>query len=237
MTEILGFIDESPSAAAVEQTALALAVLLHSSARTVTIPVTGSTTHTGATATALLQILSENDPLLAVLGTRSVESKPEPIGHVAFEVLSTSLVPTVLVPPNSRALPDERPRILLPLDANPETDDALMPLASDLMSAGAELLTLHVFSSQSVPPFIVSGEDLAILAQEFLIRHVPGCSNRCELRIGDPAQHIIETVTTESVDAVLVAWKQDLSPGRAEVIRRLLREAKVPLIVVPIAGS
>jgi len=35
----------------------------------------------------------------------------------------------------------------------------------------------------------------------------------------------------------MVAWRQDLSPGRAEVIRHLVRRDLRPLIVVPIPTS
>jgi hypothetical protein len=93
---------------------------------------------------------------------------------------------------------------------------------------------LHVFDSTSIPPFIDSSEDLDILAAEFVLRHLPEHSAKCVLRIGDPGPHIIEVAGTEQLDGIIVAWRQDLSAGRAEVVRHLIRETHVPLVFVPI---
>lgn len=237
MTKILAFVDESPSRAAVTKTAQSLAGLLGASVEIVTIVDSASGTASDGVAHALLGRIKQDQPALAVLGARSIRAKPEPLGHIAMEVLTNCSIPLVLVPPASDGLETNNLKFLLPLDADPDTDDAIMPLATDLAEAGAIIISLHVFRSHSLPQFISHSSDLDILAEEFLELHLPGCSTRCELRVGDPAKQIIEIVNSEDLDGVLLAWGRDFSPGRAEVIRRLLGEASVPLLIVPIVSD
>lgn len=234
MTRVLAMIDHSPSARAVRHTAGLLADLLGAEL----IPITALNPD-GRPSTEpqddLLRQLAADDVVFGVLGTRALAAKPEPLGHVAAGILARSPVPLVLVPPDDGAFKAGRLRLLLPLDGSSETDAALLPLANRLNDAGADLVVLHVYDSQTVPPFIQSSDDVETLATEFSIRHAPGLGTNCELRIGDPGRVILDRAAADDIDGVILAWGQDLSPGRAEVIRRLLREIHVPLLIVPIA--
>jgi hypothetical protein len=244
MSRVLAFVDRSPSDAAVVRTATALADLIGAPVDTITVrthdgdepaadPDNVRVIHGEAVRDLLIQLRSD-DVAFGVLGSRSVHAKPELAGHVALALLTASPVPLVLVPPHGNDLPAQRPRFLLPLDGTTETTTALEPIATLLANADAEVLVLHVFDSGSIPPFIDSSEDLDILAAEFLLRHLPEHSERCVLRIGAPGPHIIGVVDTEELDGIIIAWQQDLSPGRAEVVRHLIREAHVPIVFVPI---
>jgi hypothetical protein len=244
MSRVLAFVDHSPSAAGVVAAATSLAAWVGAAVDVIFVAEPGSPAPPedphrarvirGEPETVLLDELQCSDVAFGVLGSRSVRSKPEGAGHVTLALLAASPVPLVLIPPDSRALPTEQPRLLLPLDGAMETTTALAPVANLLSKAGAVIIVLHVFNSSTIPPVLESSHDLDILAEEFLLQHVPGVGEACELRIGQPALHIVDVTDEQDVDAVLVAWRQALSPGRAEVLRHLVREIHVPLVIVPI---
>lgn len=236
MTRVLALIDESPSASRVLQTAELLADLLGAEIAPTTIVGPDGTPSTEPEEDLLRQ-LADDDVVFGVLGSRTLAAKPEPLGHVAAGVLARSPVPLALVPPVGRMLKATGLRLLIPLDGTSETDAALFPLAGRLHDAGVGLVILHVYSSQTVPPFIESSHDVETLSTEFMIRHALGLSTDCELRVGDPGREILDRAAADDIDGVILAWRQDLSPGRAEVIRRLLREVQVPLLIIPVAST
>lgn len=232
MTRILAFVDESLSARSVLRTAEALAGLFNADVAAIT-----ATEPDGQLSTDpeeyLLEKLRADDVAFGVLGTRAVASKPEPVGHVAAALLAQSPVPLALVPPVDGELSATPPTLLLPLDGKPETEAALAPLAKRLHDAGARIVVMHVYSSQTVPPFIESINDIETLAVEFLVQHLPDLGEECDLRIGEAGVEILDRASSGDIDAVILAWRQDLSPGRAAVIARLLREIRIPLLMVP----
>lgn len=249
MTRILAFLDESPCSAGVHRTATWLGRLIGATVEPIRVidPSEQGRQHEeapsdlglvhGHTTDVLLRELSADDIAVGVIGSRSVDAKPQVVGHVALALLTQSSVPLVVAPPDTRPPPQNTPRFLVPLDGTEETTEALLPLATAFAAAGATVIIAHVFDASSVPPFIGSAEDLEVLASELNQQHLPGLAERCELRIGDPGVQIMDLVDSERPDAVIVAWHQDLSPGHADVMRRLLGEAKVPLVVVPISRT
>ena len=244
MTRIVACLDLSPSDAPVLRTADALAGLLGATVDAVNVSRADdasvvdrparSRVLSGDPASVLLDELRSDDVVLGVIGSRSVRAKPAVAGHVAMELLASSPVPLAVVAPGGASLPADHPQILIPLDGADATTEAVAPVANALASGGAGVVFLHVFDSGSVPPFLSSVEDLEILAEEFLDRHLPERTEPCELRLGEPGQHIGDVADAHEADAIMVAWRQDLSPGRAEVIRHLVRRDLRPLIVVPI---
>lgn len=242
MTRVVAFVDESPVAATVLTTARAVARLLDAAVDPVRVPAAPpSGTEqadeirliTGAPESALAAELEAPDVAMGVIGGRSIASKPEALGHVASALVLGSPVPIVVVPPGARPLSVDELVILLPLDGEIETTNAAVPVASKLTSRFGEVLTLHVFDSSTVPMLITSPHDQQVIADEFLARHSGECSSRMHLRLGHAASEILDVAHKERVGAIVLTWKQDLSPGRAQVIQRLLRESPVPVILQP----
>lgn len=54
---------------------------------------------------------------------------------------------------------------------------------------------------------------------------------------GQAAQKILSAVDAEDGDLLLVAWARDVSGERAAVVKALLAESRVPVVLVPRAGS
>ena len=229
MSHILCFTDDSPAADTVRSVAASLGTFLHKPVEEITV---GHDAH-GSTAELLMHALLGPKVLVAVLGSRSVSSKTDPLGHVAMDLMSGSTVPLVLVSPECQTPDPDSARVLLPLDASAVTDKALAPFAELLRMQGATILPAHIFTAQSVPPFL-SSENLRVLSKEFTQQHLVAGDDRTELRLGEPAARILALVEEKNADAVLVAWHRDLSPGKADVLRALLSAATIPVIAVPI---
>lgn len=241
MTRVLAFVDDSPVSPSVISTASALARLVGADLDVVHAT-TGPNASTSSAARlvegpagdVLVGELGAGDVLCGVIGSRSMLAKSHRVGHIAQHVLSHSTVPLVIVPPDAPDFSKTQPTILVPHDDTPATRHALEPMIEVLSDAGARFVLLHVFDDRSVPP-AVSSYDLDTIADEFLLRHGRGNPVRCELRIGHAGTQIVEVASDSEIDAILVAWRQETGPDRAEVIAHLVRESLVPLIVVPFA--
>jgi nucleotide-binding universal stress UspA family protein len=241
MSRIVAFVDHSAVSPGVVKTASALARLVGADLDVVhaTEDPNAPTSSTarlaeGPAGEVLVGELGAGDVLCGVIGSRSMSAKSHRIGHIAQHVLAHSTVPLVIVPPNAPDLPEKQPTILVPHDDTPATGHALEPMIEVLSDAEARFVLLHVFDDRSVPP-AVSSHDLDTIADEFLLRHRRGNPIRCELRIGHAGTQIVEVASDSAIDAILVAWRQETGPGRADVIAYLVRESGVPLIVVPFA--
>lgn len=244
MTRVVAFLDESPVAAAVLTTARAVARLLDATVDAIRVTPTTAPPPgherageirliTGTPESALVAELEAPDVAIGVIGARSLASKPEALGHVATTLILNASTPLVVVPPGARPLSVEGLVFLLPLDGETETTYAAVPIASQLTARLGEVLTLHVFDSSTVPMFITSPHDQEVIASEFLARHSGECSDRMHLRLGHAASEILDVAHQERVGAIVLTWNQDLSPGRAQVIQRLLRESPVPVVLQP----
>jgi nucleotide-binding universal stress UspA family protein len=248
MNRVLAMVDQSPLAPRVLTTAAALARLLHGEVDAVTAvsdegerrgePETitdrlGETTRVvhGDPQAALMSELAQPDVLVGVLGTRTLRAHPHLLGHVAHALVTRTSTPLVLVPPDSRPLTAEHPVFLVPLDGTQRTSDSVNPIAAMLTAEAGETITLHVFDSTTVPMFAPSRHGSQLLAEEFMAQHASGTAQRAEARIGAPAQHILEVARQHHVDAIVLAWSQSLEAGRAEVIRRVISEADVPVVL------
>jgi len=242
MRRVLGFVDDSPCTTSVISTAESLGRLLNADVDLISVEEPGhgppERTHgvrmvTGDAAEVLAVELAAHDVAFAVMGSRSTHTKSEPLGHVTNALLQSSPVPLAIVPPSGESLP-QQPRLLVPLDGTGETTTAVRDVAERLTEAGANIVGLHVYDSSSVPPFVDSLRNLETIAEEFAERHLPGRTERCELRIGDPGLHIIELAQLDEIDGIILAWHQRLSAGRAEVLRYVLRQLSVPILIIPI---
>lgn len=249
MNRVLALVDDSPCAADVRQTAAWIADLLGATVDAIqaqpSVPereqhVDGSSQLRmveGPTIEVLLRELAAHDVETGVVGSRAIEAKPQLLGHIAEALLTSASGPLVVVPPETAQPPAGTPHVLVPLDGNEDTTAALLPLATHIAAAGAAISIAHVYDAESLPPYIASSEDIDILASELAKQHLPGIARHCELRIGDPATEVLGVVHAEHPDAVMVAWHQKLTPARAEVMRRLLNDAHIPLVVTPVGPT
>jgi nucleotide-binding universal stress UspA family protein len=191
----------------------------------------------GPVVTTLTEVVADTAVWIAVVGRGEPARADRPAGHVALALIEATSTPTVLVPPGSSAGIDAPLHtVLLPLDGEPETEAAVGPTVRVLADAALEMVVVHVLPEQQVPPFLDQAHhDLDAWGHEFLARHaVTDTLPRIVLRAGTPGRNLLEVARAEDADLIVLGWSQDLSPGRAEVVRLLLGDAHVPVLLVPI---
>ena len=173
----------------------------------------------------------------------------EPAGHVTLDVLRDPpcpvyiLLSTVSLHAQQRRLRHLR-RILTPLDGTAEANQAVEYAADLAVRANARLLMLHVmghdpaFARRHVAPAYSdqSHHELEAWREEFerrgfaTIQRPVALNAEAVLRAGDPSRVIVDYANEQDCDLIVAAWGGSLSPGRAEVVRRMLTQARCPLL-------
>jgi nucleotide-binding universal stress UspA family protein len=228
--QVLAFLDDTPVAALVAETAATVAHATDSVLRLMSIE------ESDLVDAEIVRELERDDVVFGVLGGRSLASKPELLGHVAHAVATSSRRSLIIVPPTAKPLTGANLRFLLPLDGHSRTTNAVVPVVSELLAPIGTIVPVHVFDKSNLPMFFTSPEDRAVLADDFAARHFGGAvaaTARPRLCIGLPADEIIAAIDREEPDAVVLCWSQRFDEGRAEVIRRLLADGRVPIVLHP----
>jgi nucleotide-binding universal stress UspA family protein len=194
----------------------------------------------GPVVPTLTAVVADTAVWIAVVGRGQPARVGRPAGDVALALIEATSTPTVLVPPDTSAgIGTPLHTVLLPLDGAPETEAAVAPTVRLLAEAALEVVVVHVLADQQVPAFLDQAHhDLEAWGHEFLARHaVTDTPPRIVLRAGTPGRNLLEVARAEDADLIVVGWSQDLSPGRADVVRLLLADAHVPVLLVPIEPS
>lgn len=248
---IIAAVDNSSAAAPVIAGALALAPIFD--ARVTVVHVHEDEGHTassaaaaaglevrelrGPTIPALVDVVGEASVVLGVLGARRTSTGRRPVGRTALAVIEAARKPIAVVPPEW--LPTDRiSRLLVPLDSTQDSARAVEELVCGCSDRGTEVVAVHVFAQDTVPKFWDgSRHEAEAWAREFLSRFVPVPGARAELRRGPAGQEILDVAAREQADLIVLAWSQDFSGGRAELVREVLSNSAVPVILVPLAHA
>lgn len=221
-TDVLAVADAGDGAA-VAGVASAIAEVLHANVRHLRLA-DGLGDDQGVK--AVLAAMAEPPTLLCVLARDGASIWPGVIRSASKPVI---LVPTV--PGPSRQVIS---RVLVPLDGTPEAARAVAETVDLFARSGVDVVVLHTFHAETAPRFW----DQAAHArqswqEEFLARHCALPGARLELRTGTPGEQVVDVSAAEGVDLITLGWSQDLDAGRARTVRRTLRDAAVPVMLVP----
>jgi nucleotide-binding universal stress UspA family protein len=147
-------------------------------------------------------------------------------------------IPVVVVPPTTAAF--RLRTVLVPLTA-PVSGSwglaATVELATDL---DLDVVVVHVEKPGVLPAFSDQPQhETEAWAYSLLSRYLPVAPDRVslELRVGSPAEQILDVADGRDVDLIILPWARDLSPGRAEVVRGVLEGSSVPVILLPLVGT
>ncbi len=249
MTKVIAAIDSSAAARPVLAAAAAIGGLLDAEVEALHVREDGDRapraqaqaaglslrTIAGPTVAGIVRAARPEDVVAVVLGARGTPGGRRPAGRTALEVITALGKPLVIVPP-SAARPDRLLRILVPLDGTKETAEALQGTITLARGRELEVVVLHVHDEASLPPFEDQPQhETETWAREFLARHCPCPPEelRLELRIGSPPDYVVRVAREADVDLVALGWSQDLSPGRAAVVRATLARSPVPVLLIP----
>ncbi|HXH08309.1 MAG TPA: universal stress protein [Alphaproteobacteria bacterium] len=168
------------------------------------------------------------------------------VGHVTREVIEHTAVPVLLLPPAyEESLPWRA--ALAPISGEAATDQALT-LALRLAHALELAVTIvHVADSAQVSgggriragPYDEAHHEYPQLLDEFVARACPMCSAEERRRItgfhlcrGDVAQELLRLIEAERVNLLIVGWHGEFMTGHAEVLKRLLWQARCAVLLV-----
>ncbi|HET6643175.1 MAG TPA: universal stress protein [Gaiellaceae bacterium] len=175
----------------------------------------------------LVEAGQADDVAAMVIGARGTLGSGHALGSTALAVVTSLQTPVVVVPPAAKVAPRLR-RVLVPLEGT--TSSSLAPRSLIELAGGAEVevVALHVDGS---------GEDDERWSREFLSRFCPwGVGNVRLERRGGRGEDLVPLVAEESQsDLIVLGWAQELSSGRAPVVRAALERSKIPVMLIPVS--
>ncbi|GAB3244383.1 universal stress protein [Nocardioides dilutus] len=217
LTAVLGTDPDSKVVGAAE----AVAHLLGVGMRRFTIPGASAQVDVGD---EIVAALAQDDVAAGALGVEG--------SNLCWDVACRVSAPLLVVPPGCERTAERIKRVLLPLDGTAETAASVAGTAQCAIDAGAEVVAMHVFDAGTVPAFwdqaAHSGKEWQ---QEFVRRQLPTAVKLDLLRGRTPDEMLREAGRT-GADLIVIGWKQDLALGRAATVRRLLTDAKVPVLLI-----
>jgi nucleotide-binding universal stress UspA family protein len=249
MGVVLAAIDNTATAMPVLAAATSLAGILGADVEAVHVREDGDLTVQGAASVAGIELREVFGPVIpsliaeagrdgvdaVAIGTRGTPVGRHPAGHVAMAVMTSLTKPLLAVPPELR-LPVELGRVLVPLNGTSQTAAALRGTIELACHAAMDVVVLHVHSGERLPLFDDQPQhERPAWEQEFLARYCPKLPDglHLEVRVGPAGAHVLEVAGEIQADLVALGWSQDLSPGRAEVVREVLAHSRVPVLLVP----
>ncbi len=140
-------------------------------------------------------------------------------------------------------------RVLVPHEGSPAVAPGLEAADEASVVCGAEIFVLHVPSLEPspgtgnlpAPRFADHAHyDWADWGQEFrrrFCRCSDGVDVRLEVATGPSAEAIVSSARRLRADLIVLTWKGRFTPGRAETVKAVLRDAPVPTLVVSEVGD
>ena len=138
----------------------------------------------------------------------------------------------VIVVPAEASCDGQLRHVLFGLEGITPTSEVLGPTIELARERGFEVVVVHVDDEESIPPFSDQPQhETDAFASEFLARYGPAVEpSALQLRIGEPAEQVLSTCDDTAADTVVLAWSCSLAPGRAGLVRRILEQARVPVM-------
>jgi len=229
MTQVLAVLGGGKADVSVIGTAAVVAEIAHAQVRRVSRA--GDLSAQRASGQVLRALHSPGTLLVVLAG----DELSRPIWR---RVVQRSAKPVILVPAAARGRRPEIRRVLLPLDGTAESAAAVAETVEQFARAGVDLVALHVFDAETVPRFWdQAAHARGAWEEEFLARYCAQPGVRLELRSGVAAEHVLDVAEAERADMIALGWSQHLDPGRARTVRRTVRDAVVPVMLVPMASE
>jgi nucleotide-binding universal stress UspA family protein len=168
-----------------------------------------------------------DDVVAMVIGARGTIGSDHVLGSTSLAVVTSLETPVVVVPPAAEVAPRIR-RVLVPLEGT--MSSSLAPRSIIELAGGSEVevVVLHVDGPD---------DDDERWTRQFLARFCPwGLGNvRMERRAGR-RDDVLPLVADElQADLIVLGWAQQLSHGRAPVVRATLERSKIPVMLIPVS--
>jgi nucleotide-binding universal stress UspA family protein len=186
----------------------------------------------------LAQALEDDDALALVVGTARADGTRE-IGSTVLEVVTTAQKPVFAIPPELPA-GFAIHRLLVPLEGSLSSSSACHAAFDAPGAVQVEVVILHVLEEHALPAFSDQPQhEWEAFGREFLARYSPWPLERVRLetRVGRPGQLILPVAEEMGCDLIVLAWAQEVVPGRASIVRETLRRGRIPVLLVPVKAA
>jgi nucleotide-binding universal stress UspA family protein len=182
----------------------------------------------------LIEAGSTGDVVAMVIGARGLVADPCALGSTAAAVATRLTRPVVVVAPDAEVRTGFK-RVLVPLAGE---GPSVMPTALIELAPrhAMDVVVLHVIGSDSIPSFVDQPQHWhTAWTREFLARYCPWGIDEVEVevRIGRRERLIADTARESGCDLIAMSWSQDLTEGRAQVVRATLRQSNLPVVLIP----
>lgn len=188
----------------------------------------------GPTVTSIVHASSAPEVAAVIVGSKSKRDGPRPAGHTALAIMTSVEKPLFAVPPDIR-LPYVLKKLLVPLDASGASAAAARETFLLGYNSGLDMVVLHVHDLDTVPMFDDHPQhETRAWIDEFVARNCPASVDvAIELRLGTAHHRVLEVAQETGADLIVLGWAQDLSAGRAVIVRETLRNSEVPVLLLP----
>lgn len=249
MTKVLAALDNSPAGKSVVASARALATLLRAQVEAVHVPTDGHRTVSDLTEGAGVPLLTmpgrvverlveagEASDVVALAIGAGTHASSWPLGGTAAAVAVALRKPVLVVPPDASP-PATFRRVLVPLEGSLSSSLAPRSLFELAAEARVDVVALHIHDQDSIPAFTDQPQhEMAAWTREFIERYCPWGIGavQLEIRIGRVGELVPEVAGQCGCDLIALGWSQQLSPGRAPVVRETLERSHLPVLLVPV---
>jgi nucleotide-binding universal stress UspA family protein len=193
-------------------------------------------TTTGPVVERLVEAGGASDVVALAIGARGTPAGRRPLGGTAAAVATALAKPVMIVPPDADPSNAFR-RVLVPLEGSLSSSLAPRPLFELARGARVDVLALHIHDEDSIPAFTDQPQhERPAWAAEFVRRYCPWGIEavRLETRVGRTGELIPVVAAESGCDLIALGWSQELSPGRALVVRETLARSHLPVLLVPV---
>lgn len=185
------------------------------------------------------------------------EASPDEEQSTAWRILERISCPILIVPPDVDMTAWRLQRVLLPQDGTPGCAAALGRVINQSTQIGVENLVLRVAGAKisqpteagslATPRYVDHPQyEWESWADEFLDRickqggqgaDINAGGLRLLMAAGEPVAEILRVADEEGVDMIILPWHRTLGPGRAQMVKAVLRETSVPVLLLPERGG
>jgi len=190
----------------------------------------------GETVDELVNLTQDQEVVAAVVGARGRPLGRQPAGHVALELADRAAALLVIVPPDARVR-EPIQRVLMAVKGT-ATNARSLERAIELTDVkDIELVVVHVDDEENIPSFSDQVQhETDEFIREFLARYVPAApAARVALRIGRPADEILDTIDAEQPDLVAIGWRRNAGPDGGLVAREVVARSHVPVLLATVS--
>lgn len=151
----------------------------------------------------------------------------------SWDVVARSDLPLVVLPTGCGERAAALTDVLLPVDGTRRTSQSVAEMVGRLLVAGARVRAVHVFDQSTVPAFWdQAAHSVDSFTEEFKERHLPE-GVELDLRSGRPPDEVLAEAERQQVDLIVVGWSQNVSEGRAALVKEALLHGTVPVLLLP----